>query len=65
VLQHTVGEAAGGGADVGADGAVQVDGEGRHGLLQLQPAPADVCQRAAPDLDLGVLRHGGAGLVHP
>ena len=42
------------------------DGKGLHGLLQLQPAPADVGQACCPaPRSRGVLRTGGAGLVHP
>ena len=65
VLQHAVGKAAGGGPDIPADAACQGDGEGGHGLLQLEAAPAHIAQGIAPDLDLRRLVHGGAGLVRP
>ena len=63
VLQHTVGEAAGGGADVGADGAVQVDGEGGHGLLQLQPAPAHISQGMASHFYINCIFKRTSGLI--
>ena len=64
VLEHTVGEAASGGADVHADPVFQVDGPEGHGLLQLEAAPADIAEGVPPDLHGGVLRHRGAGFVN-
>ena len=65
VLQHAVGKAAGGGADVGAGLSCQRNRKGLHGLFQLQSAAADVGQRVAAHLHRCVLRHGGTGLIHP
>ena len=64
VLEHAVGKAAGGGSDVGADHAGEVQAKDVHGLGQLQPAPAHIRDGLAPDLDDGLLRHGGARLEH-
>ena len=65
VLQHTVGEAPGGGPDIGADLAGKGQRKGLHGLFQLQAAPADVGQGVSPHLDLCGVGHRRAGLVHP
>ena len=52
VLQHTVGEAAGRRADVGADTVRERDRpKRRHRLFELEPAAADVAQRVAAHLD--------------
>ena len=65
VLQHAVRKSAGGGADVGADLIVQIQGESLHRFFQLQAAPAHILQRCTADLDLRIVCHGGADLVHP
>ena len=64
VLQHTVGEAAGGGTDVHADFSVRRQREALHRLFQLQSATADVADVVAAHLDLGVFLDHLAGLVH-
>ena len=63
VLQHTVGEAAGGRADVGADAVRERDGKRRHRLFELQPAAADIWTRAAAHLDCRSYVNFKAGLV--
>ena len=62
VLQHAVGEASGGGADVHADLALQCEAEFVHRLFQLEPAAADIGHLFAPDFDDIVLRDIGARL---
>ena len=64
MLEHTVGKTAGGGADVGADHAGEVQAKDVHGLGQLQAAPAHVGDGLSPDLDDSILRHGGPSLEH-
>jgi hypothetical protein len=63
VLQHTVGEAAGGGADIDAGEAGEVDGPVGEGVLQLEAAAADVLEVGAEETDDCVGGDGGAGLV--
>ena len=65
VLEHTVGKAAGGGADIAAYRPGQMDTlKGFHGLLQLQTAPAHIGQGLAAHLHGGVLGDLRPGLVH-
>ena len=65
VLEHTVGKAAGGGADIAAHRPVQVDAlKGFHCLFQLQTAPAHIGQGLAPHFHRRILGDLGSGLVH-
>ena len=64
VLEHTVGKTAGGGADVGADHAGEVQPKDIHGLGQLQTSPAHIGNGLSPDLDDGVLGDSRPGLEH-
>ncbi len=60
--QQAVGEPAGGRAEVEGVDAGDVDGQGVERARELEPAPRDVAVVAA-DVEFGVLRHAGAGLV--
>ena len=62
-LEHAVGEAAGGGADVDAGEAGEVDGPVGEGVLELEAAAADVLEVGAEEADGGGGGDGGAGLV--
>ncbi len=62
-LEHAVGEAAGGGADVDAVEAGEVDVPVGEGVLELEAAAADVFEVGAEEADGGVGGDGGAGLV--
>ena len=53
-LQHAVGEAAGGGADVDAGEAGEVDGPVGEGVLELEAAAADVFEVGAEEAEGGV-----------
>ena len=64
ILQHTIGEAAGGSADVHADLAFGRQREALHGFFQLEPAPADIADIVAAHFHLGILFDHFAGLVH-
>ena len=64
VLEHTIRKTAGRSTDIGADITAKVDGEGGHGLFQLQSAPAHVFQGIAPHFDGRVIQNGGTGLIH-
>lgn len=61
VLQHAVREAAGGGADVEADGSGEVEVEGLHGSFELFAASADESFRFF-DGDFVIERDGVARL---
>ena len=63
LLEHAVGEAAGGGADVDAGEAGEVDGPVGEGVLEFEAAAADVFEVGAEQADGGVGGDGGAGLV--
>src|SRR3981081_3491296 len=63
VLQHAVGEAAGGGSDVDARKAGERDGPVGEGVLELEAAAADVLEVGAEETDGGGGGDGGAGLV--
>ena len=63
MLEHAVGEAAGGGADVSAGEAFDRDGPRNEGGLELEAAAADVAEISAEHADGGVARDGGAGFV--
>src|SRR5205807_6548632 len=58
-----VGEAAGGGADVGARKAGERDGPVGEGVLEFEAATADVFEVRAEETDGGGGGDGGAGLV--
>ena len=62
-MQHAVGEAAGGGADIDAGEAGEVDGPVGEGVLEFEAAAADVFEVGAEEADGGVGGDGGAGLV--
>ena len=62
-LQHAVGEAAGGGADVDAGEAGEVDGPVGEGALELEAAAADVFEIGAEEANDGVGGDGGTWLV--
>jgi hypothetical protein len=63
VLQHAVGEAAGGGSNVDAGEAGERDGPVGEGVLEFQAAAADVFEVGAEEADGGGGGDGGAGLV--
>jgi hypothetical protein len=63
VLQHAVGEAAGGGSDVDAGEAGERDEPVGEGVLEFEAATADVLEVGAEEADLGGGGDGGAGLV--
>lgn len=63
VLQHAVGEAAGGGSDVDAGEAGERDGPVGEGVLEFEAAAADVFEVGAEEADGGIGGDGGAGLV--
>ena len=65
ILQHTVRKAAGGGTDVSADAAIQLNGKFRHGFFQLQTAPAYILQSIPTNFDFCVIGDRCSGLVHP
>ena len=65
VLQHTIGKSAGGGPDITADATFQVNRKLRHGLFQLQAAPAHISERIPPDFDPRIIGNRCTGLVHP
>jgi len=60
-LEQNVGESAGGGADIEADPAGDIDGEVGERASQFEAAAADV-GRAREDLDAAVVGDGLAGL---
>ncbi len=62
-LQHTVGEASGGGADVDAGNASEGDGPVGEGVLEFETPATDVLQVGAEEADGCVGGDGGAGLV--
>ena len=63
VLEHAVGETAGGGADVEAEAAGKVDVPVVQSAFELEPAAADVAEVGAEDADGGVVGHGMTGFV--
>ena len=63
VLQHAVGKAAGGGADICGDPAGEIQGKGIDGLFQLQPAPAHIAQAVSAHFQRNVFADRHAGLV--
>ena len=63
VLEHAVGEATGGGADVEAKAAGQVDVPVVEGGFELESAAANVAKIGAEEADGSVVRHGVARLV--
>ena len=63
-LQHTVGEASGGGSDVDASEAGEIDGPVGEGVFEFEAAAADVLEVGAEEADGGGSRDGGAGLVN-
>jgi hypothetical protein len=63
MLQHAVGEAAGGGADVDAGNAGERDGPVGEGVLEFEAAAADVLEIGAEEADGCVGGDRGAGLV--
>ena len=62
VLEHAVGEAAGGGSDVGAGEAGDGDGPGGEGGFELEAAAGDVAEVVAEEADDGGVVDEGAGL---
>ena len=62
MLEHTVGEPAGGRPDVGADRPGQIQLMGLDGLLELQAAPAHIGNGFPPDFHGCVLRNHVPGL---
>lgn len=63
-LQHAVGEAAGGGSDVDAGEAGEVDGPVGEGTLELEAAATDVLEIGAEEANDGVGGDGGTWLVN-
>ena len=63
ILQHTVGKAARGRANVHADLAVRAHRKDLHGLFQLEAAAADIADVMPAHLDLGVGCDHLTGLV--
>ncbi len=63
-LEHAVGEAAGGGSDVNAGEAGEVDGPVGEGALKLEAASADVFEIGAEETNDGVGGDGGTWLVN-
>ncbi len=63
-LQHAVGEAAGGGADVDAREAGEIDGPVGEGALELEAAAADVFEIGAEEANDSVGGDGGTWLVN-
>ncbi len=63
-LEHAVGEAAGGGSDVDAGEAGEVDGPVGEGALELEAASADVFEIGAEETNDGVGGDGGTWLVN-
>ena len=61
-LQHAVGEAAGGGSDVDAGEAGEVDGPVGEGVLEFEAAAADVFEIGAEEADGGVAEMEVPGL---
>jgi hypothetical protein len=62
-LEHAVGEAAGGGSDVDAGEASEIDGPVGKGVLEFEAAATDILKVGAEEADGGVGGDGGAGLV--
>lgn len=63
VLQHAVGEAAGGGANVETEAPAQIDVPVSEGSFELESATADVAQIAAEEADGGIGGDRVAGLI--
>ena len=63
-LQHAIGEAAGGGADVDAGEIGEVDAPMGEGALKLEAAAADVLEIGTEETDDGVGRDGGTWFVN-
>jgi hypothetical protein len=63
VLEHAVGEAAGGGADVGAGEAFDGDVPGGEGGFELEAAAGDVAKVVAEEADGGIIGNRSAGFV--
>jgi hypothetical protein len=62
-LEHAIGEAAGGGADVDAGEVGEVEVPVGEGVLELEAAATDVFEIGAEETDNGVRLDGRAGLV--
>jgi len=63
-LQHAIGEASGGGADVDAGKIGEVDGPVGEGALELEAAAADVLEIGAEEADNGIRRDGSTWFVN-
>ncbi len=63
VLEHAVGEAAGGGADVGAGEAFDGDGPDFEGRLKLESSAGDVAEVVAEQADGTCFVDRSAGLL--
>ena len=63
VLEHAVGKAAGGGTDVGAGEAFDVDGPGSEGGLQFEASAGDEARVVAGEAKDGGIGDTGAGFV--
>ena len=63
VLEQAVGEAAGGGADVGAGEAFDGDAPGGERGFEFEAAAGDVAEVVAEEADGGVVGDAGAGFV--
>lgn len=63
VLEHAVGEAAGGGPDIEAEAVAEVDGPMSESGFELEAAAADVAEAAAEEPDVGVIEDRGAGFI--
>ena len=63
VLEHAVGEATGGGTDVGAGETLDGDGPGGEGGFELEASAGDVAEVVAEEADDGGVGDGDAGLV--
>ena len=63
VLEHAVGEAAGGGSDVGAGEAFDGEVPGGESGFELEASAGDVAEVAAEHADNGGVGDGDAGLV--
>jgi hypothetical protein len=63
VLEEAVGEAAGGGADVGAGEGLDGDGPGGEGGFEFEAAAGDVAEVVAEEADDGGVVDRGAGFV--
>ena len=64
VLQHAIGKAAGGGADIHADGSFERDAPVGERRLQFEASAADVTEIAAEQTDQAIVGDGVPGLVN-